>query len=221
MRYSLIMFDMDGTLIDSRRFHEEALYRFFKKYWKHVPYEAVADGIGATVKSLFNAVGVPESRHEELYTALDLFYKMEAGELIARIQPCDGAQELLRELRNRGVKLALVTNSLQSVVDGALENCGLQSSFDWILGADRHSKDKIERCRQVQLSARAEDEEVLYVGDTEGDMMLANQLGYDACFCMTDIGWYLDEDEIISALQPRFVVKELLDLLSQLDGDIA
>ena len=53
-RYDLVMFDMDGTLMDSKVFHQEVFYRFLNEYVKPVTREEVEKGLGATVREIFD-----------------------------------------------------------------------------------------------------------------------------------------------------------------------
>ena len=72
-RYDLVMFDMDGTLMDSRAFHQKVFYRFLNRYVGNITEEEVRRGIGATVREIFDSAGVPEENLKELFVKLDEF----------------------------------------------------------------------------------------------------------------------------------------------------
>ena len=56
-RYDLVMFDMDGTLMDSRAFHQKVFYRFLNQYVGNITEEEVRRDIGATVREILTARG--------------------------------------------------------------------------------------------------------------------------------------------------------------------
>lgn len=67
-KYDLIMFDMDGTLMDSKQFHYEVFYRFLNEFVMQVTREQVEKGLGATVREIFDSVGVREEKLEGLFS---------------------------------------------------------------------------------------------------------------------------------------------------------
>lgn len=70
-RYDFIMFDMDGTIMDSRDFHRDVLHRFFNQYVGPVSKEDVEIGMGATVWDIFRFFDVDQSRWEVLFYNLE------------------------------------------------------------------------------------------------------------------------------------------------------
>lgn len=91
-----------------------------------------------------------------------------------------GVSDVLRELRVRGVKLALVTNGLQSDVDTILPKVGLTRVFDLVVASDTVGKPKPDPAMfsytMAELGVDAQD--VLCVGDDpEKDCECAAQLG--------------------------------------------
>lgn len=91
-----------------------------------------------------------------------------------------GVSDVLRELRMRGVKLALVTNGLQSDVDAILPKVGLTRVFDLVVASDTVGKPKPDPAMfsytMAELGVDAQD--VLCVGDDpEKDCECAEQLG--------------------------------------------
>ena len=66
-----VIFDMDGTLMDSKVFHQEVFYRFLNEYVKPVTREEVEKGLGATVREIFDSVGVAEEDLQRLFQKLD------------------------------------------------------------------------------------------------------------------------------------------------------
>lgn len=212
-KYDLIMFDMDGTLMDSKQFHYEVFYRFLNEFVMQVTREQVEKGLGATVREIFDSVGVREEKLEGLFFRLDEFCSSEeVAKLARKIPAAEGSCETLRGLKEKGILCALVTNSLETVTNQMLREHHLLDCFDVISGADFYSLNKVERCSKVKETLKAE--RVLYVGDAENDMELAKNLGYDSCFANFAFGWCPDAEVLQQKWKPTFRVKRLPELLS-------
>ena len=210
-RYDLVMFDMDGTLMDSKVFHQEVFYRFLNEYVKPVTREEVEKGLGATVREIFDSVGVAEEDLQRLFQKLDYFCKTQVDGLAIQIPAAGGVRETLEVLRARGGRTALLTNSMEAVTLRMLVTHGLEQLFDAISGADYVSIDKTGRCRRIEKSLDAR--RILYVGDAEKDIELAREMGYDSCFAKFHFGWYGDADYISCVMKPTYIVEKLTDLL--------
>lgn len=208
--YDLVMFDMDGTLMDSREFHQEVFYRFLNQYVGPVTRPQVRRGMGDTVREIFDSVGVPETELEMLFRKLDDFCRNEVDGLAAQIPVVPGTRELLEALKQKGIKRALLTNSMEAVSERMLAANGLLEYFDAISGADFYSVNKIERCSRLEKRMGAK--RVLYVGDTEKDIELAHSMGYDCCFAETEFGWYADREYIFQVLKPEYAVTDIKEI---------
>jgi len=212
-RYKLIIFDMDGTFLDSRRFHARLFYTFFQKHWHRISYERCYEAVGMTVDRLFETVGIPPDRYHEFYLLLDAHYDRESVPLILMTKVVDGFHPFLQWLLAQGIRTALVTNSLSCVVKKIVEYHTLDSSFGDIMGAERDSADKLQRCLSLRNKYRLGSDEILLVGDMESDMALANEMGCDACFSKTGISWYKDSNYIEDVLKPKFVIHDYQEML--------
>ena len=51
--------------------------------------------------------------------------------------------------------------------------------------------------------------EILFVGDSEEDMKLANTMGYHGCFVDTKIAWCKDREYVLSELKPAYVINSI------------
>lgn len=210
--YKLIMFDMDGTFIDSKDFHTKVFYTFFNKYVKPVSVEQVNMGIGNTVRDIFESFHVPEEEFKILFCKLEQFCREEIKDLICEMKIANDIAGVLDKLRKAGMQTALVTNSMHCIAEQILKYHRLSERFDYISGADFASLTKNVRCEKIRRVANAKPREVLYVGDAEADMILVNDLNYAGCFANTSISWCKDQDYILRVLKPTYCVRNIREL---------
>ena len=208
----IVMFDMDGTFIDSRKFHANVFYRFFNQCVMPVSMKDIEAGIGNTVRDIFQSFGIEEEKFEQLFSELDIFCRTQVDDLIEKIGIAPDMKETLAVLQKRGIITAVVTNSMQCVVERILEIHHLTSQFAIISGADIESLNKNKRCEAVRLKTDANKQEVLYVGDALSDVILAKELGYKSCFADTAISWCKDKDYMLTVLRPDYTVKKLFEI---------
>jgi HAD superfamily hydrolase (TIGR01509 family) len=110
-----VLFDIDGTLVDSNYLHVEAWHRAFQATGQRVPAWRIHRGIGQdSAKLLSGLVGdKPDEWVEyakELHTR---FYQ----DLAPRLRPFDGARELLAELDRRGMRVVLATSAPENELE--------------------------------------------------------------------------------------------------------
>lgn len=217
-KHHLIIFDMDGTFIDSRIFHASVFEKFFAKYGHPVSFNQCYDAVGLTVKSVFDTVGIQEADQMDYFHKLAKFYERDAKSLLPKSRLFEDARAVFCELKRQGVLLALVSNSLHEVVAMFLQYHALTDIFDDIEGADPESFTKHARCQRIQARLGIVSEYILCVGDTESDMALANDLGYDSCFAKTPLGWYQDANYIEQKYLPTYSLTSYAEWLEHLKG---
>lgn len=214
MKYKLAIFDMDGTIVDSRPFHASVFEDFLRQNWKTIDYQTCYEAVGITVKAVFESVGIPQERHPVLFDMLSEYYEKGAGEFLKKTGLAKGIVPFVKYLRQLGIRTAIVTNSLNDVVDMFMGYHKIGHLFDEVVGADPHSHSKNERCRIIAEKFGAAPGEIIYIGDSEGDMILSNEMGYDACFAKTEIAWHKDENYIANVLKPKYTVDSYEELQS-------
>lgn len=217
-KYKIVIFDMDGTILDSRSFHASIFEEFLQENWMPVDYEACYEAVGITVRSVFESMGIPQEKYDGLFELLDSFYVEKGKAMLKKTFLAEGIMLVLQYLKSIGVRTAIVSNSLEIVISMALDYHNLHHMCDAFLGADRYSYSKNERCKILEKRFDVSADEVLYVGDTESDIVLANDMGYDACFAKTPIAWYKNDKYIEEVLKPRYTISsydELLKLLQK------
>lgn len=137
-----VLFDMDGVLVDNRDVHIEAFRRLFTKYGLKFDREKFLPSFGMTNPQIFEWQA-PEllKKHtiEELSEEKEALYR----ELFAReMAPSPGLIELLKGLRERGIKMAVGSSGNADNVNFVLTGCHIADYFDAIANGDMISRGK-------------------------------------------------------------------------------
>ncbi len=177
--YNCILFDMDGTLVDSYPGISRAYQAAFEKMgraWQGNSF--VRRAIGAPLPFVFRELcGMSEADTLQAVSYYRAYYE-EKGRHELGVYP--GMEETLRRLKGTGRFLGTATLKKEKFAKEILEEQGLLCYFDAVCGmdeGDRFTKsDLIRRCME---QAKAEPRETILVGDSEFDAEGARQAGVE------------------------------------------
>ncbi|MBI1943637.1 MAG: HAD-IA family hydrolase [Betaproteobacteria bacterium] len=208
LRYPLIVFDWDGTLMDSAAAITVSIQEAARDLGLPVPArEAASHVIGLGLHdSLQSAVpSLPPARYAEFVTAYRLHFR--AREDSMDLFP--GVRELLERLRAGGWRLAVATGKSRRGLDRALEATGLGPYFAASRCADEtnpkpHPAMLLELMEEIEVLR----EQVLMIGDTSHDLEMARSAGVDA----VAVAYGAHPGEALRALAPRAVVASVGEL---------
>ncbi|MDK9722239.1 MAG: phosphoglycolate phosphatase [Rhodospirillales bacterium] len=181
MRHKSILFDLDGTLIDSLPDLAHALNRLLADKGL-APLELAAvrlmvgDGARKLVERAFAAAGNPQPHDIEQQHARFLELYEEGPAQRTAIYP--GVVETLTELKSLGLKLGLVTNKPQAATEMILDSLRLSPLFDAVVGARAGLALKPDPAplRQALEDMGAQSGQALMVGDNANDVQAAKAL---------------------------------------------
>jgi 2-phosphoglycolate phosphatase len=203
-----VIFDLDGTLIDSY----QALFLAFRHTYQNMglaPLSAdevrrvLGHGVASTFRDLLGEERVPQ--------AMRLFRQKYEEVLRPNTHLLPGAREVLEALHGRGIQLAIATNKLGHFARELFEYFGLDKPFAVIVGDEDVSQNKPdpEMLLHAIEKMRLKKEEVIFVGDSPIDIQTAKNAGVRAFAVPT--GGTKRED--LKKAQPTMILDRLLDLL--------
>lgn len=217
----LVMFDLDGTLMDSVPDLAAAVDKMLMLLGREpAGIERVRDWVGNGSRVLvrralaggLNHDGVADELADE---ALALFMQAYAGghELTA-VYP--GVRDCLDWLRERRVKLAIITNKPAQFIEPLLEEKGLAGYFDWLVGGDTLPQQKPDPAALfwVMDKAGVAPSESLFVGDSRNDVRAAKAATV-RCVALT---YGYNHGEPIADEQPALVLDDLRELVASVPG---
>ena len=179
-RYDTVVFDLDGTLLDT----SEGIYRSVEyvidalKLEKPSP-DIMRTFIGPPIQSSFARIYDMDKAATD--RAADMFRNRYKEDDILLARPYDGIFETLRSLRQAGVKTAVATYKRQDYAEKILIHFGFDKIVDVICGSDFEGKlskkDIIDNAVTTVTSSK--EARVVMVGDSDNDAVGAAERGVD------------------------------------------
>lgn len=132
-----IVFDFDGTIIDTEQAVLEAWREVFDAHGCPVPMERWGEVVGTATRTFDPYAYIEERIGKKVdRRQVDAARRRRELELIAHLEPRPGVVRLLEEARSNGIKVGLATNSHQAWVDMHLGAAGLLDAFHAFATAD-------------------------------------------------------------------------------------
>lgn len=203
---ALLVFDLDGTLIDSRRDLADAANALIVEHGgTPLPMDAVTamvgEGTEVLVRRLVKAAGISGDLHVALARYLELYDER----LLAHTRLYDGTAEALEAL-SHSATLAVLTNKHQRPTEAILAGLGIAQFFRWMIGGDTTHGRKPDPAGLNWLIAAAgvTPAGTIMVGDSAVDLKTARAAGTGVCLVRYGFGFptaepLLDGRELIAA----------------------
>jgi len=180
MAYQLVIFDWDGTVMDSTGriiacMHQAGADLCLPVLEDDAVREIIGLGLPEALRTLYPGIGDRDlERMRERYAVH--FVAAEASP--SRLYP--GARETLAALRAAGLRLAVATGKSRKGLDRVWASSGLGDSFDASRCADEtHSKPHPAMVTELLIELGVAPERALVVGDTSFDLQMARDAGVD------------------------------------------
>ena len=176
-RFELLIFDWDGTLMDSAGVIAACIQAASRDMGLSVPTREEAShiiglGLRQALETLFP--DLPEDQHQPL---ADHYRRHYLGQ-DAEIPLFDGAREFIADLRERGHLLAVATGKARRGLDRAFSHTGLEPYFHASRTADEtHSKPHPAMIEELLEELMVAPEKALMIGDTSHDLEMARNAG--------------------------------------------
>ncbi|MGE3782064.1 MAG: phosphoglycolate phosphatase [Alphaproteobacteria bacterium] len=178
MDATILLFDLDGTLVDSVPDLTKSLNQVLAEhgYPPLTPAEVapmVGDGVPALVQRGFAARGGSIAEAADALPRYVAIYEDHATDLT---RPYPGVPETLAALRRQGYCTAVCTNKLQQASETVLDRLGLAALFDAVAGGDRYEVKKPDKGHLLRLIAElgGTAAHAVMIGDSENDAAAAH-----------------------------------------------
>jgi len=215
--YELLIFDWDGTLMDSVA-HIVASMRAATAELGLAPRDdkQFSDIIGLGMREAINSL-FPEQYDDAFAQTFTEAYRKYYFAEDAPQALFPNAENVLRDLHAQEYLLAVATGKSRRGLDKVLHETGLQDVFHASRCADEtHSKPHPRMLLEILETTGVEPGNALMIGDTEYDLDMARQAGMHA----VGVSYGVHDRERLQTLGPRHIldsIEELPDWLSQMN----
>jgi len=211
-----VLFDLDGTLLDTVPFILAAVRHAFEGYPRAPTDAEWIEGIGTPLRDQLAQFAVRPEDVEPLYEKYRAFW---LGKHDLYTRPFDGVEALVRSLHAAGHPLGVVTAKIEVGAHRSLRHVGLDGFMGAVVAADSGVPAK-PAPDGVWLAARKlerEPSETIFVGDSPHDIAAGNAAG---AVTVAALWGACSREQLAAAAPHHFVatIAELEALIARLDG---
>ncbi len=211
--YKYVIFDLDGTLIDTLDDLKKGINFALKELGYNISYtkEETKLLIGEGTRNLcIRAIkNIPHTEEDEeiLFKEFTRQYKLHQ---LDDTRPFYHVEELLKLLKESNIKVAVLSNKVEQNVVDILSYLKLDSYFEIIRGQrkDIPLKPNPSSLNNLILDLGAKKEDVLYVGDSDVDMIVSHNASVD----VVAVTYGYRDIELLKKYHPNYIISDPLEI---------
>ncbi|MCK4707495.1 MAG: HAD-IA family hydrolase [Gammaproteobacteria bacterium] len=210
-KYDLIIFDWDGTIIDSEAHIILSMQRAIKDEGLALPsLESIRHIIGLSLSRAIEAL-FPTINTDSIERIADGYRDHFFSETTSASELFDGVADVIQDLHAHGYYLAVATGKGRRGLDMALKNSGLEPFFHITRCADEtRSKPDPLMLDEILTDLDLDSCKAIMVGDTSYDMDMANNIKMDSIA----VTYGMHDKEHLENSNPTYFI-DAIDQLSQ------
>lgn len=181
MKYNVVVFDVDGTLLDTEKTILLSLQHMLLRITGRIyPFEELYFALGITGYEALSRLKITDTEKAmEMWLAYHSRYEYLQ-------KPYKGIEEITKWLKDSGIRLGIVTSRTRAEFKKSVSRYEFIKYFDTIICADDTKKHKPDAEPMLALleEMKVNPEKVLFVGDSEYDMQCAKMAGVDGALAL-------------------------------------
>ena len=193
MKYDLVIFDLDGTLMDTSKSITKTVNSAMeelgkKQYSANECVKFVGGGVSGLARNILGKEKYEDVTNEEMEKVIRKYYDIyfDYG-----VEPYEGIPELLDFLEQNGIKKGIVTNKDHETALSAVDKKLSKWKFDGIFGSNE--KEYPNKPNPYNVDRMAQDlnvskDKILFIGDMLVDVNTAKNAGVDIVYCKWGFG---------------------------------
>ncbi len=204
-----IIFDFDGTLVDST----EVLISVFNELAKKYKFNKIDHEDMKILRTMSNIersryVNFPLYKIPFIAAEFNLLYNYQ----IKNVSFFSGIKDMLDELKDRGYDIAIISSNSEKNIREFLTNNKIYYINDVVSSINLFGKDKV--IKKYIKSHALNKSKVIYVGDEQRDVVACKKSGIKVIW----VEWGYDSRENVSREKPDFTAKTPAEVLQILNG---
>ena len=211
MKYKAVLFDLDGTLLNTLDdLYYSTNYALKAHNMKERTFEEVRCFVGNGVKVLIEKAVEP-NRINEVEDVLTTFKQHYQEHSLDHISIYPGINELLQELINQNILIAVVTNKFDNAAQNIISKY-FPTQVNITLGEKPplNKKPHPDMCNYVLNKLGLTKEEVIYVGDSEVDILTAKNAGLKSVSC----AWGFRTKEELLKANGNIIIDDPMEIIN-------
>ncbi|MDR4889630.1 pyrophosphatase PpaX [Fredinandcohnia sp. QZ13] len=208
MAINTLLFDLDGTLIDTNELILQSFLHTFETYFpdRQFTREEILPFNGPTLHESFSSVD-PE-RAEEMIAEYRKFNHEKHDELVTEFP---GVFDTIKTLKEQGYKIGVVTTKIRNTVNMGLNLTKLDQFFDVVVTLDdvKNPKPDPEPVLLALKQLGSTPEEAIMIGDNYQDIVAGQNAGTKTA----GVAWSHKGKDFLLEYKPDFMLENMSDLL--------
>lgn len=201
-----VLFDLDGTLVDSNELIIETFKRTYKVHFPNLNYahSEIVQMMGPPLSETFFHLAKDENKVNEMINTYRKIYKSIEFDYIS-LYP--GVIESLTSLKNSGYKLGIVTTKFKGSALPSIKHYQIDNFVDVIIGLDDVVHHKPHPEPIYKALEKIKHQSVLIVGDSPSDLLAGKNAGILTC----GVDWSYRKEELF-LMKPDFWLTDFMQL---------
>lgn len=207
-----IIFDLDGTTLNTLLDMVECVNMTMRDYgFPEKTYDEVRLGVGRGYRVLIQSC-LPEGSTDELIDKCTETYKGYYAKYCAvKTVPYEGVKELMNKLEEKGIKLGVNSNKGDDLTNELTKHHFPENNFVAIIGSRANVPNKPDpfSANEIMEKMSLTKDEVLYVGDSESDILTGHNAGLKVVGC----SYGFRDREVLADNGADYIIDNALELL--------
>jgi len=173
---SAVIFDLDGTLIDSKEVMRRAYFTAHEEVLGTQciapPFSEYCRYLGCSFPEIMRRLGLPAEAMHQIFVR-------ESTRMLDEIRLFDGVTTLLQQLDDLGIPMAIATGKDQARTLRILDHLGISDRFSMVVGSDKVSRPKPapDMALAIVSALQLDPTTTLFVGDAVADLQCGQAAG--------------------------------------------
>lgn len=206
MNIKTVLFDLDGTLIDTNELINESFRHTFKKYNYAFTEEEIREFNGPPLRDTF--ININSELAEEM---IQTYRAHNLANHDAYVKAFPNVEKTIKALLDMDIKIGIVSAKMRPGVDLGLEIVGLAKYFDTIVTIDevKNPKPHPESVFLAMKELKAKPAATIVVGDNFHDI----EAGRDAGTQTAGVAWSTKGKGFLQQYNPTYMLEDMSDLI--------